>query len=283
MLDREKQGYLVEPELAIVASLHYSKEPRLILGIPVVLFEANGIADYERLVALSLEAGKGSQIGYLLDVTQSLFSEFSYPISEELKKAVDVLQKNTLKSTKPFYDSPLPEVYLSYCLKKQDALQKKWNLIFKEVLVEIDRLLKEANISLGIYLFGGMGLALQDTIKRPTVDLDFFMDYDDERLRGRVQELTGDSISIENIRENFTQLIPFFHQVYNEIGEAIRIIERKFLERKEFCKWFKINQETKALRLVQALRQLVSLMECSVRRNNSSPVDGMPTATCHHG
>ena len=228
----------------------------------------------------------------------------------------------------------------------------------KEVLGEIDRLLKESNISLAIYLFGGMGLGLQDTIKRPTVDLDFFMDYNDEQLREQVQELTqekfgvhcdigvglrfflvgkrfawvlpesaqkrarelkslneglsnlkvyvldpldililkcdrmeeqdirdiekillqhdipfaelerrfsefyqllaGDSISIENIRENFTQLIPYFHQVYNEIGEAIRIIERKFLERKEFCKWFNLNQETKAPRLVQALKQLVS-------------------------
>ncbi|MFQ6040235.1 MAG: hypothetical protein ACE5PV_05215 [Candidatus Poribacteria bacterium] len=129
LLDREEQGRIVEPESAIVASLHYSKEPRLILGIPVVLFGANGIVDYERLVALSLEAGKGSQMGYLLDVTQSLFSEFSYPIPEELKQAASVLQKNTLKSTQPFYDSGLPEVYFSYCLKKQDALQKKWNLI----------------------------------------------------------------------------------------------------------------------------------------------------------
>ena len=228
----------------------------------------------------------------------------------------------------------------------------------KEVLGEIDRLLKESNISLAIYLFGGMGLGLQDTIKRPTVDLDFFMDYNDEQLREQVQELTqekfgvhcdigvglrfflvgkrfawvlpesaqkrarelkslneglsnlkvyvldpldililkcdrmeeqdirdiekillqhdipfaelerrfsefyqllaGDSISIENIRENFTQLIPYFHQIYSEIGEAIRIIERKFLERKEFCKWFNLNQETKAPRLVQALKQLVS-------------------------
>ena len=125
LLDKEEQGYIVEPESAMVAALHYSKEPRLILGIPVVLFWANGIVDYERLVALSLEAGKGNQMGYLLDVTQSLFSEFSYPIPEELKKAVDVLQKNTLKSTQPFYDSRLPEVYLFYCLKKQDALQKK--------------------------------------------------------------------------------------------------------------------------------------------------------------
>jgi hypothetical protein len=94
-----------------------------------VLFWANGILDYERLVALSLEAGKGNQIGYLLDVTQSLFSEFSYPIPEELNQAVNVLQKNTLKSTQPFYDSRLPEVYLSYCLKKQGVLQKKWHLI----------------------------------------------------------------------------------------------------------------------------------------------------------
>jgi hypothetical protein len=89
-----------------------------------VLFWANGILDYERLVALSLSADKGSQMGYLLDVTQSLFSEFSYPIQEELKQAVNVLQKNTLKSTQPFYPEPakhhgLPEVYLSYCLKKQ--------------------------------------------------------------------------------------------------------------------------------------------------------------------
>ena len=129
LFDREEQGHIVEPESAIVASLHYSKEPRLILGIPIVLFGANGIVDYERLVALSLKAGKGSQMGYLLDVTQSLFSEFSYPIPEELKKAVDVLQKNTLRSTQPFYDSRLPEVYLSYCLKKQGAFQKKWNLI----------------------------------------------------------------------------------------------------------------------------------------------------------
>ncbi len=228
----------------------------------------------------------------------------------------------------------------------------------QEVLEEIDRLLKESNISLAIYLFGGMGLGLQDTIKRPTVDLDFFMDYNDEQLREQVQELTqekfgvhcdigvglrfflvgkrfawvlpesaqkrarelkslneglsnlkvyvldpldililkcdrmeeqdirdiekillqhdipfaelerrfsefyqlleGDFISIENIRENFTQLIPYFHQIYSEIGEAIRIIERKFLERKEFCKWFNLNQETKAPRLVQALKQLVS-------------------------
>ena len=135
LLDREEQVHIVEPESAIVASLHYSKEPRLILGIPVVLFEANGIIDYERLVAFSLESGKGSQMGYLLDVTQSLLSEFSYPIPEELKKAVDVLQKNSLKSpgicleAQPFYDSPLTKVYLSYCLKKQDALQKNWNLI----------------------------------------------------------------------------------------------------------------------------------------------------------
>ena len=129
LLDREEQGHIVEPESAIVASLHYSKEPRLILGIPVVLFRANGILDYERLVALSLEAGKGNQMGYLLDVTQSLFSEVSYPIPEELKQAVEALYKNTLKSTQPFYDNRLPEVYLSYCLKKQDALQKKWNLI----------------------------------------------------------------------------------------------------------------------------------------------------------
>jgi len=129
LLDREEQGRIVEPESAIVASLHYSKEPRLILGIPVVLFWANGIVDHERLVALSLEAGKGAQMGYLLDVTQSLFSEFSYPIPEELKKAVEALNKNTLKSTQPFYDNPLPEVYLSYCLKKQDALQKKWDII----------------------------------------------------------------------------------------------------------------------------------------------------------
>jgi len=228
----------------------------------------------------------------------------------------------------------------------------------KEVLEEIDRLLKESNISLAIYLFGGMGLGLQDTIKRPTVDLDFFMDYDDEQLREQVQKLTqekfgvhcdigvglrfflvgkqftwvlpesaqkraqelksldeglsnlkvyvldpidililkcdrmeeqdirdieknllqhdipfaelenrfsefyqlleGDLTSIENIRENFTQLIPYFHQVYNEIGEAIRIIKRKFLEEEEFCKWFEVNQETKALSLVQALKQLVS-------------------------
>ena len=82
MLDREEQGRIVEPELAIVASLHYSKEPRLILGIPIVLFWANGIVDYERLVALSLEAG-------CLDFTKRY----------------------------------------SNCLKKQDALQKKWNLI----------------------------------------------------------------------------------------------------------------------------------------------------------
>ncbi len=129
LLDREEQGHIIEPESAIVASLHYSKEPRLILGIPVVLFGANGIVDYECLVALSLEAGKGSQMGYLLDVTQSLFFEFSYPIPEELKNAVDVLQMNTLRPTQPFYDSPLTEIYLSYCLKKQDALQKKWNLI----------------------------------------------------------------------------------------------------------------------------------------------------------
>jgi hypothetical protein len=129
LFDREEQGRIVEPESAIVASLHYSKEPRLILGIPIVLFWANGILDYERLVALSLEAGKGNQIGYLLDVTQSLFSEFSYPIPEELNQAVNVLQKNTLKSTQPFYDSRLPEVYLSYCLKKQGVLQKKWHLI----------------------------------------------------------------------------------------------------------------------------------------------------------
>lgn len=129
LFDREEQGHIVEPELAIVASLHYSKEPRLILGIPAVLFWANGILDYERLVALSLEAGKGNHMGYLLDVTQSLFSEFSYPIPEELKQAVEALHKNTLKSTQPFYDNRLPEVYLSYCLKKQDALQKKWHLI----------------------------------------------------------------------------------------------------------------------------------------------------------
>jgi len=228
----------------------------------------------------------------------------------------------------------------------------------KQVLNEIDRLLRELNISLSIYLFGGMGLVLQNTIKRPTVDLDFFMDYDDERLKGQVQELAqeylgvhcdigvglrfflvgkqfawllpesaqkraqelkslneglsnlkvyaldpldililkcdrmeeqdirdianillqhdipfaelekrffefyqlleGDSTSIENIRENFTQLIPYFHQVYNEIGEAIRIIERKFLEQKEFCKWVEVNQETKTLHLVQVLKQLVS-------------------------
>jgi len=129
LLDREEQGHIVEPESAIVASLHYSKEPRLIFGISVVLFWANGILDYERLVALSLESGKGNQMGYLLDVTQSLFSEFSYPIPEELRKAIDFLQKNTLTSTKPFYDNLLTEVYLSYCLNKQDALQKKWNLI----------------------------------------------------------------------------------------------------------------------------------------------------------
>ena len=233
----------------------------------------------------------------------------------------------------------------------------------KEVLEEIDRLLTESNISLAIYLFGGMGLGLQDTIKRPTVDLDFFMDYDDERLKEQVVELTqenfdvhcdigvglrfflvgkrfawvlpesaqkrarelkslneglsnlkvyvldpldililkcdrmeeqdirdiekillqhdipfaelerrfsefyqlleGDFISIENIRENFTQLIPYFHQVYSEIGEAIRIIERKFLAQKEFYKWFKVNQETKAPRLVQALKQIVYFEEYS--------------------
>lgn len=233
----------------------------------------------------------------------------------------------------------------------------------KEVLEEIDRLLKEVNISLAIYLFGGMGLGLQDTIKRPTVDLDFFMDYDDEQFREQVVELTqgkfgvhcdigvglrfflvgkrfawvlpesaqkrakelrdlneglsnlkvyvldpldililkcdrmeeqdirdiekillqhdipfaelekrfsefyqlleGDFISIENIRENFTQLIPYFHQIYSEIGEAIRIIEQKFLAQKEFYKWFKVNQKTKAPRLVQALKQIVSFEEYS--------------------
>lgn len=233
----------------------------------------------------------------------------------------------------------------------------------QEVLEEIDRLLKESNISLAIYLFGGMGLGLQDTIKRPTVDLDFFMDYNDEQLREQVQELTqgkfgvhcdigvglrfflvgkrfawvlpesaqkrakelkslseglsnlkvyvldpldililkcdrmeeqdirdiekillqhdipfaelerrfsefyqlleGDFISIENIRENFTQLIPYFHQVYSEIGEAIRIIEQNFLEQKEFYKWFKVNQETKAPRLVQAFKQIVSFEKYS--------------------
>jgi hypothetical protein len=129
LFDREEQGHIIEPELAIVASLHFAKEPRLILGIPIVLFGANRILDYERLIAFSLEAGKGSQMGYLLDVTQSLFSEFSYSIPEELKQAVEALHKNTLNSTQPFYDNRLPEVYLSFCLKKQDALQKKWHLI----------------------------------------------------------------------------------------------------------------------------------------------------------
>jgi len=125
----EERGHIVKPELAIVTSLHYSKEPRLILGIPVVLFGADGLIDYERLVILSLKAGKGNQMGYLLDVTQSLFGEFSYPIPEEFRKAIDVLQ-NTLKSTQPFYDSWWDdEVYLSYCLKKREGLQKKWNLI----------------------------------------------------------------------------------------------------------------------------------------------------------
>jgi hypothetical protein len=125
----EEQEHLVETESAIVASLHYSKEPRLILGIPVVLFWADGSVDYERLVALSLEAGKGNQTGYLLDMTISLFSEFSYPIPEALKQAVDELHKNIAKSPQPFYERVLDEVYLSYGLKKQDALQKKWGLV----------------------------------------------------------------------------------------------------------------------------------------------------------
>jgi len=88
-----------------------------------------GHLDYEHLVTLSLRANKGSQMGYLLNVTQSLFSGFLYPIPEGLKKAIDVLQKSTPKSIQPFYDSWWGEVYLSHCLKKQDAIQKKWNII----------------------------------------------------------------------------------------------------------------------------------------------------------
>lgn len=129
LMGKKEQGQAKDVESAIVASLHYFSKPRLILGIPVVLFWANGIIDYERLVALSLEAGKGNQMGYLLDVTRLLFSEFSYPIPEELKKAIGLLQKNSHSKTQSFYNSPPREVYLSYCLKKQDALQKKWNLI----------------------------------------------------------------------------------------------------------------------------------------------------------
>jgi len=191
----------------------------------------------------------------------------------------------------------------------------------KQILIEIDKLLRESNIFLSIYFFGGMGLALQDTIKRPTLDLDFFMDEDDEQLREQIQELTqenfgvhcdigvgyrfflvgkrftwvlpesaqkrakelkslnrdlsnlkvyvldpfdilvlkcdrmeeqdvrdiekillqhdislselenrffefyqlleGDSVSIENIRENFTQLIPYFHRIYSNSRDTV--------------------------------------------------------------
>jgi len=91
--ERNRRWSIYPTEDLIIKILKYGEEPRLIYGIPIILYKNK--VSYEKLANEAVKCCLANEMGYILQMTHRLFKEHNgHKIPDGLEHALAILKSN---------------------------------------------------------------------------------------------------------------------------------------------------------------------------------------------
>ncbi len=115
-------------EYLIIKILNGNPDPRYVEGIPIIIYFNK--LDYDKLLSLADNTLK-QKLGYVLEITLSLFSEFNIKKDKDIiKKKISILEKE-INGAQEIVFTPHFNIrpYIGFAKNRREDSLKKWKLI----------------------------------------------------------------------------------------------------------------------------------------------------------